>query len=91
VLDALGIAGEMAARLRPFPNGAAAMQALARAPDARAIGCTQVTEILNTPAVYTAGVCTRATLPDQARQLAVLLGGNAARGVREQAGFEPIA
>jgi molybdate transport system substrate-binding protein len=106
VLDALGIAGEMAARLRPFPNGAAAMQALARAADARAIGCTQVTEILNTPGVAlagplpkefelatvcTAGVCTRATLPDQARQLAVLLGGDAARGVREQAGFEPIA
>jgi molybdate transport system substrate-binding protein len=106
VLDALGIAGEMAARLRPFPNGAAAMQALARAPDARAIGCTQVTEILNMPGVtlvgsllkefelatvYTAGVCTRAALPDQARQLAAVLGGDAARGVREQAGFEPIA
>jgi len=35
VLDALGIVGEVAARLAPFPNGAAAMQALARAPDAR--------------------------------------------------------
>ena len=55
VLDALGIAGEVAARLRPFPNGAAAMQALARAPDARPIGCTQVTEILNTPGVTLVG------------------------------------
>jgi molybdate transport system substrate-binding protein len=79
VLDALGIAGEVATRLRPFPNGAAAMQALARAQDARAIGCAQVTEILSTPGVtlvgplprqfelatvYTAGVCTRAALPD---------------------------
>ena len=106
VLDALGIAGEVAARLRPFPNGAAAMQALARAPDARAIGCTQVTEILNTPGVtlvgplpkqfelatvYTAGVCTRAALPDQAKRLAALLGGDAARAIRAQAGFEPIA
>jgi molybdate transport system substrate-binding protein len=105
VLDALGIAAEVAARLRPFPNGAAAMQALARAPDARPIGCTQVTEILNTPGValvgplpiefelatvYTAGVCTRAALPDQARDFAALLGSPAARAVREQAGFEPV-
>ena len=82
------------------------MQALARAPDARAIGCTQVTEILNTPGVtlvgplpkefelatvYTAGVCTRATLPGQAKLLAALLGGDAAREVRKKAGFEPIA
>ncbi len=105
VLDALGIAGEVAARLRPFPNGAAAMQALARAPDVRAIGCTQVTEILDTPGavlvgplpkefelatVYTAGVCTRATLPSQAKVLVTMLGGDAAREVREKAGFEPI-
>jgi molybdate transport system substrate-binding protein len=89
VLDALGIAGELAARLRPFPNGAAAMQALARAPDVRAIGCTQITEILNTPGavlvgplpqefelatMYAAGVCTRAALPGQAKLLATLLG-----------------
>jgi molybdate transport system substrate-binding protein len=106
VLGALGIGAEVATRLRPFPNGAAAMQALARAPDRRPIGCTQVTEILNTPGatlvgplpkefelatVYTAGVCTRAALPDQAKQLAALLGSDAARWVREQAGFEPIA
>ena len=106
VLDALGIADEVATRLRPFPNGAAAMQALARAPDARAIGCTQVTEILNTPGVtlvgplpkefelatvYTAGVCTRAALPGQSKLLATMLGGAAAREVREKAGFEPIA
>ena len=106
VLDALGIAGVVAARLRPHPNGAAAMQALARAPENRPIGCTQVTEILNTPGVtlagplpkqfelatvYTAGVCTRAALPDQAKRLAALLESDAARGIREQAGFEPIA
>ena len=61
------------------------------------IGCTQVTEILNTPGVtlvgplpkefelatvYTAGVCTRAALPDQARDFAALLGSDAARAVR---------
>ena len=106
VLDALGIAGVVAARLQPHPNGAAAMQALARAPEKRPIGCTQVTEILNTPGVtlagplpkqfelatvYTAGVCTRAALPNQAKRLAALLESDAARGIREQAGFEPIA
>jgi molybdate transport system substrate-binding protein len=106
VVDALGIAGEVATRLRTFPNGAAAMQALAGSTNARPIGCTQVTEILNTPGVtlvgplpkqfelatiYTAGVCTRSTLPEQARQLATLLGGDAARTTREQAGFEPAA
>ncbi len=106
VLDALGIAEEVATRLRPFANGAAAMQALARAPDAHAIGCTQITEILNTPGVtlvgplprefelatiYTAGVCTRASLPAQAERLAALLGGDAAHAIRAQAGFEPIA
>jgi molybdate transport system substrate-binding protein len=105
VLDALGIVGEVAARLEPFPNGAAAMQALARAPDARAIGCTQVTEILNTPGavlvgslpkefelatVYTAGVCTRAALPGQAKLLATMLSDDAAHVVREKVGFEPI-
>jgi molybdate transport system substrate-binding protein len=104
VLDALGIAGEVATRLRTYPNGAAAMQALARATDAHPIGCTQVTEILNTPGatlvgplpkqfelttVYTAGVCSHAKLHEQARQLATLLGADAARAIREQAGFEP--
>jgi molybdate transport system substrate-binding protein len=106
VLDALGIASAVAARLRPFPNGAAAMQALARAPGKHPMGCTQVTEILDTPGVtlvgplpkvfelatvYTAGVCTRAMLPDQASRLAALLASDVARGVRDKAGFEPIA
>ena len=106
VLDALGIAGELTARLRPFANGAAAMQALARARDARPIGCTQVTEILDTPGVtlvgplpeqfelatvYTAAIGMRAALPDQARRLAALLGGDAAHSIRERAGFEPTA
>jgi molybdate transport system substrate-binding protein len=106
VLDALGIASEVAGRLRPYPNGAAAMGAMAGVAVGHPIGCTQVTEILNTPGVtlvgplpkqfelatvYTAGVCMRAALPDQARLLAALLGGDGAREVRERMGFEPIA
>ena len=61
-----------------------------------------MTEILSTPGaqlvaplpkefelatVYTAGVCTRAALPDQARALAALLAGDAARAARLLAGF----
>ena len=104
VLDALDIASTVDGRLRPYPNGAAAMGAMAAA-SGHPIGCTQVTEILNTPGVtlagplakqfelatvYTAGVCTRAALPDQARRLAALLAGGGVREVRERMGFEPI-
>jgi molybdate transport system substrate-binding protein len=106
VLDALGIGRDVVMRLRPYPNGATAMRALAGARSDSPIGCTQVTEILNTPGVtlvgplpkefelatvYTAGVCTRAAMPDQARRLAALLSGEASRAVRERAGFEALA
>lgn len=105
VLDALGIAADVNMRLRPHPNGTAAMRALAEAKGGRPIGCTQVTEILATPGVtlvaplpkefelatvYTAGVCTRASRPEEARRLAALLGGEAAHAVRERAGFEAL-
>ena len=78
------------------------MRELAAARGGRPIGCTQVTEILNTPGaqlvaplpegfelatVYTAGVCTRAASPHQARELAALLAGDAARAARQRAGF----
>ena len=59
VLDRLGIAEAVSGRLRPFPNGATAMKALAEADGERLVGCTQVTEILATP-----GVRLVATLPD---------------------------
>jgi molybdate transport system substrate-binding protein len=106
VLDALGLAEELKSRLRPAPNGATAMQALAAASQPHPIGCTQVTEILDTPGItfagglpkpfelaslYTAGVCTRSQLPGQAARLAALLGGDAARPMREQAGFQRLA
>jgi molybdate transport system substrate-binding protein len=68
-----------------------------------AIGCTQLTEILNTPGVepagtlppgldlattYTAAVCARAERPDQAQRLAALLAGESSRGLRQKLGFE---
>src|SRR5262249_51246604 len=55
VLAKLGIAGELTKKLRPSPNGATAMRALARACAARPIGCTQVSEILNVPGVTLVG------------------------------------
>jgi molybdate transport system substrate-binding protein len=103
VLDRLGIGRDVIMRLRPYPNGAAAMNALAVTRSKQPIGCTQVTEILNTPGVtlvgplprehelatgYTAGVCTRATRPEEAARLAGMLAGEAARGIRKRLGFE---
>jgi molybdate transport system substrate-binding protein len=102
VLDRLGIAAEVAPRLRTHPNGMTAMRALAQSTSPSAIGCTQVTEILATPdvtliaqlpdelglvTVYTAAVCTRAARPDEARTLAALLASGEAREVRKRAGF----
>lgn len=43
------------ARLRAFPNGAAAMAALAEEKDPQAVGITQVSEILYTPGVQLLG------------------------------------
>jgi molybdate transport system substrate-binding protein len=103
VLERLGVHGRLAGRLRTFPNGATAMGAMAAARGGRPIGCTQVTEILNTPGVtlagplpkelelatvYTAGVCTRARHPSEARRFAAMLTADAARPLRERAGFE---
>jgi molybdate transport system substrate-binding protein len=89
VLDRMGIRAQVESRLRIFPSGNIAMRALAEA-QGHPIGCTQVTEILNTQGVtlvgnlpdeiglsttYTAGVCTRAASPDLARRLIGMLAG----------------
>lgn len=55
VLNQLGLADEMKSRLREFPNGATAMRHLASSDAARPIGCTQTTEILNTPGLTLVG------------------------------------
>ena len=102
VIERLGISEHLAPRLKPFPNGATAMRELAASEGARPIGCTQVTEILNTPGVqlvaplppgfeletvYTAGITSRATLPEEARVLTQLLECPSARASRERVGF----
>lgn len=103
VLVKLGVADELADRLRIFPNGASAMRALAQASEARPVGCTQITEIRSTrgvtlvgplPAefglatIYSVGVCTGAVQTEAARRLANLLTCDASRTARIDAGFE---
>jgi molybdate transport system substrate-binding protein len=103
VLHNLGIYGELEPRLRVFPNGASAMQALASAHEAGLIGCTQITEIIDTPGVtlvgafpaefelatvYVAAVCSEARRPDLARRFAEILCGPESQALRVRAGFE---
>ncbi|HTS39795.1 MAG TPA: substrate-binding domain-containing protein [Xanthobacteraceae bacterium] len=102
VIDALGLTAEVASRLRTFPNGATAMRELAAARSKRPIGCTQVTEILNTKGttlvgplpkgcelatVYTCGVCVQSSEPELAAQFVALITGDEARPLRERLGF----
>ena len=103
VLQTLGLDVTLADRLRPYPNGNAAMGAMAQANEPGLIGCTQVTEILFTPGVvlsgllpkafelatvYTAGVCTGATQPAAAAAFVELLASEKAAGLRSAGGFE---
>jgi molybdate transport system substrate-binding protein len=102
VLQRLGIADEVAARLKIHPNGATAMRHLAVSEGARPIGCTQSTEIISTPGVvlsgslppgcelatmYTAAVTTQAAHAEQARALIGLLRAAEHRELRARAGF----
>jgi molybdate transport system substrate-binding protein len=102
VLERLGIAEEVAPRLRTFPNGQTAMAALAALEGGRPIGCTQITEILNTKGVtlvgnlpdefalatvYTVGICANAQSPELARRFAALLTGEDSHELRRKLGF----
>lgn len=102
VMERLGLADDLRARVRSFPNGATAMAAMAAQRGGRPIGCTQVTEIIATPGVtlvaplpaglgldtvYTAGVAARAAAPELARKLAAVLAGTESAEARKTAGF----
>lgn len=102
VMRALGIFGEVAHILHSYPNGQTAMAALAASDDLSPLGCTQITEILNTPGVvyagdlpvgyglettYTAGITTWASRPDAARALIRVLTAPDAAEVRSRVGF----
>jgi molybdate transport system substrate-binding protein len=105
VLQQLGIADQVAARLKIFPNGATAMRNLAASTAIKPIGCTQSTEIISTSGVmlsgslpvgcelstvYTAAVTTGAANPRGAQDLIDLLIGVEQRDLRERAGFLEI-
>jgi molybdate transport system substrate-binding protein len=102
VLQQLGIADEVAARLKIYPNGATAMRHLAETDALRPIGCTQSTEIISTKGVvlsgslppgcelktmYKAAVATGAVNARQAKDLIDLLIGADQRELRARAGF----
>jgi molybdate transport system substrate-binding protein len=102
VIAQLGIADDVAARLRIFPNGATAMRELASSSATRPIGCTQSTEIISTEGVqlsgslpkgcelatmYTAGVTTSGAHAGEAQALIDLLTSPEAREARARAGF----
>jgi molybdate transport system substrate-binding protein len=102
VLSQLGLTEEMKSRLREFPNGATAMRHLAASDAARPIGCTQTTEILNTPGLtllgplppscelatmYAATLTAQTTEAATARTLIDLLTAPDQRALRRRAGF----
>jgi molybdate transport system substrate-binding protein len=102
VLDQLGIAYEVASRLKIFSDGATAMGELAASTAQRPIGCTQATEIIATDGIalsgplppgcelitmYTAGVTMRAAHPAEAQALVTLLTGADQRDLRQRVGF----
>ena len=102
VMRELGIFELLAPRFRTYPNGATAMREMAAAGGPRAIGCTQVSEILYTEGVallgalpaafelatlYTAAVATGAAEPALARQFIALLCGADAHTLRAEGGF----
>jgi molybdate transport system substrate-binding protein len=102
VLRQLGIAEEIAARLRIYPNGATAMRHLAESKASRPIGCTQSTEIISTKgvrlsgslpsgcdlsSVYTAAITTTAAHARQAQILTDLLASPEQRELRARVGF----
>lgn len=103
VLEALGLADEIAPKLRAFPNGETAMRTLAEEAPVGGIGTTQTTEILYTkgltlvgplpPAhalstVYAAAVSATAQAPAAAAALVAQLTGPDSAALRRASGFE---
>ena len=103
VLTRLGIHDRLALGFRSYPNGATAMREMAASHTARAIGCTQVTEINYTEGVdlvgvlpapyelateYSAAVCARSARPELAAQWIALLAGADTLALRAAGGFQ---
>jgi molybdate transport system substrate-binding protein len=105
VLAQLGIADDVADRLKMYPNGATAMRHMAETDAKRPLGCTQATEIIAThgirlsgalprgcdlATVYTAAITTKAARASEAQVLIDLLTAADQAKLREHAGFLPI-
>ncbi|MBM3357835.1 MAG: ABC transporter substrate-binding protein [Betaproteobacteria bacterium] len=103
MLERLDIAVQVKPRMQYFPNGYAAMKWLAASAEPRAIGITQITEILANngvshvgplPAelqmktVYTAGLAAQAPAPEAAREFISRLVAPAARPMLAEAGYK---
>ncbi|HEY7945240.1 MAG TPA: substrate-binding domain-containing protein [Casimicrobiaceae bacterium] len=103
MLRTMGIIEAAAPKLMSYPNGAAAMAALAQSRAVHPVGCTQVTEIAFTPGVVLVGplpgefelatlygiaVAARAQQRDYAARFAALLAGPVSRQLRRRSGFE---
>jgi molybdate transport system substrate-binding protein len=102
MLHALGIRDRLAECMRIYPNGATAMRELAQCRETRAIGITQVSEIIaatgvtligelpsgfGLAAVYAAAACLPERVPELARRWVAMLAGPDAAAARERAGF----
>ena len=105
VLQQLGIAEEVAGRLKIYPNGATAMRHMADSDARKPIGCTQATEIIATKGIrpsgalpkgcdlattYTAAIAAKARHPREAQILIDLLAAADHTVARERAGFLPL-
>lgn len=103
VLERLGIAAELKARVQFFPNGYAAMKWLAESGVQSDMGITQITEIRANPGVtyagplpgelqvktvYSAGLAAGAAEPGPARAFIERLTSPAAQAVLAEAGYE---
>ena len=106
VLSQLGIAEEVAARVKMYPNGATAMRHMAEIDAKRPIGCTQATEIIATKGIklsgalpkgcdlattYTAAITAKAAHAREAQILIDLLTAADQIDARERAGFLEIS
>ena len=103
VIRELGLEAELANRLRPYPNGAAAMKAMADTNESGLLGCTQATEIIFTPGVdliaplpkafelattYTAALGAHSGLSSKASAFIDLMVGTDIAALRRDCGFE---
>ena len=105
VLHGLGIAGTVTSKLHAYPNGNAAMNAMAACEDPHVMGCTQVTEILITAGIdlvanlplefelatmYTAGVRSTSTCLAEAQVMIDILISQEHAALRAKGGFLPL-